>query len=69
MTFLSGLHYELKLLSGWKLNVYRKDALIRKAQPEALDDPLKVTAPHQRVFTGTLLVLLLTILVVAVLAA
>ncbi|MCY3565860.1 MAG: hypothetical protein OXH27_06740 [Gammaproteobacteria bacterium] len=31
-------------------SVYRREALIRHAQPEALDDLLRVTAPHERVF-------------------
>ncbi|MDE0345143.1 MAG: hypothetical protein OXI66_05085 [Boseongicola sp.] len=29
---------------------FRREALIRHAQPEALDDLLRVTAPHERVF-------------------
>ena len=41
--------------------VYRREALIRKAQPESLDDPLKVTAPHERVFWTALLLLLLVL--------
>jgi len=37
-------------------------------QPEALDDPLTVTAPHGRVFARALLVLLTIMAVWAVLA-
>ncbi len=40
-------------------SVYRQEALIRSAQPEALDDLLRVTAPHERVFVAALLVPLL----------
>ncbi len=49
--------------------MYRKEAVIRRAQPEALDDPLKVTAPHTRLFTGALLVLWVVMLVLALLVA
>ncbi len=38
---------------------YRRESLIRNVQPEALDDLPRVTAPHERIFTVTLLVLLL----------
>ncbi len=31
-------------------NLYRREALIRNTQPEALDDLLRVTAPHERIF-------------------
>jgi len=37
---------------------YRKEALIRSAQSESLDDLLQVTAPHERIFRRALLVLL-----------
>ena len=50
-------------------SVYRREALIRSVQPEALDDPLRVTAPHERVFLVTLLVLLLVLAAWAALAA
>ena len=50
------------------IDMYRQHSLIRKAQPEALDDPLNVTAPHERIFAATLLVLLLTMAGWAVLA-
>lgn len=40
---------------------YRKEALIRRLQPDVLDDPLRVTAPHERVFSGALLVVLLVL--------
>ena len=38
--------------------MYRKEAIIHRMKPEALDDPLTVTAPHGRLFTMALLVLL-----------
>jgi len=50
-------------------NIYRRDALIRSAQPEALNDLLRVTAPHERVFVAALLVPLLILLACALLAA
>lgn len=31
-------------------NLYRREALIHNAQPEALDDLLRVTAPRERIF-------------------
>ncbi|MCY3879557.1 MAG: hypothetical protein OXF74_10320 [Rhodobacteraceae bacterium] len=31
-------------------NIFRREALIRHVQPEALDDLLRVTAPRERVF-------------------
>ncbi len=31
-------------------SVFRSEALIHNAQPEALDDLLRVTAPRERVF-------------------
>ncbi len=30
--------------------MFRREALLRHAQSEALDDLLRVTAPHERVF-------------------
>ncbi|MDE0611403.1 MAG: hypothetical protein OXH88_01735 [Gammaproteobacteria bacterium] len=30
--------------------MFRREALLRHAQPEALDDLLRVTAAHERVF-------------------
>ncbi len=52
-----------------KRAVFRKEALIRSAQPEALDDLLRVTAPHERIFRVTLLVLLPGLVAWATLAA
>lgn len=37
--------------------VYRREAMVRSAQPESLDDLLRVTAPRERVFRVVLLVL------------
>ncbi|MDE0246046.1 MAG: hypothetical protein OXM59_11965 [Gammaproteobacteria bacterium] len=45
--------------------IYRREALIRNAQPEALDDPLQVTAPLERVFLLAFGVSILFVLVVA----
>ncbi len=42
-------------------NIYRRDALIRSAQPEALDDLPRVTAPHERIFQAALFVLCLAL--------
>lgn len=49
--------------------IYRKEALIRSVQPEALDDLPRVTAPHERIFLVALLVLLLLLVACAVLVA
>lgn len=38
--------------------LFRIDSLICRAQPEAMDEPLKVSAPHERVFRTALMVLL-----------
>ncbi len=35
---------------GENTELFRKEALIRNAQPESLDDLLRVTAPHERLF-------------------
>lgn len=37
---------------------FRKEALIWSARPEALDDLLRITAPHERIFRAVLLILL-----------
>lgn len=50
-------------------SLYRREALIRNAQPEALDDLLRVTSPHERVFKVALLVLLLMLTVWTALSA
>lgn len=50
-------------------SVYRREAILRSAQPEALNDLLRVTAPHERVFVAALLVPLLILLACALLAA
>jgi len=42
-------------------HLYRREALIRNAQPERLDDPLRVTARHERVFLFALLIVLLVL--------
>lgn len=49
--------------------IYRKEALIRSVQPEALDDLPRVTAPHERIFLVALLVLLLLLVACAALVA
>lgn len=41
--------------------------MLHKTRPEALDEPLQVSAPHQRMFTG-MLVALVVILVLGGLA-
>ncbi|MDE0359909.1 MAG: hypothetical protein OXI74_01950 [Rhodospirillaceae bacterium] len=46
-------------------SIYRREALIRNAQPEALDDLLRVTSPHERVFLLALGVTILFVLIVA----
>ncbi len=38
--------------------LFRTDSLIYRAQPEAMDEPLKVSAPHERVFRTALMILL-----------
>ena len=38
--------------------MFRTDSLIYRAQPEAMDEPLKVSAPHERVFRTALIILL-----------
>ena len=38
--------------------LFRMDSLIYRAQPEAMDEPLKVSAPHERIFRTALMVLL-----------
>lgn len=50
-------------------SIFRQEALLRSAQPEALDDLLRVTAPHERVFVVALLVPVLMLIAWAVLAA
>ena len=47
--------------------MFRNKAMLHKTQPEALDEPLQVSAPHQRVFTS-MLVLLIVILALGGLA-
>ncbi len=42
--------------------MFRRDSLIHKAQPEAMDEPLKVSAPHERIFKAALMALLLAML-------
>ena len=44
-------------------SIYRKEALIRSAQPEALDELLRVSAPRERGFLAAFLVLSLLLLV------
>ncbi|MDE0679954.1 MAG: hypothetical protein OXI11_07040 [Gammaproteobacteria bacterium] len=46
-------------------SIYRREALIRSAQPEALDDLLRVTAPLERVFLLAFGVSILFVLVAA----
>lgn len=46
-------------------NPYRREALIRNTQPEALDDLLRVTAPHERIFLLALGVCVLFVVVAA----
>ncbi len=43
-------------------SIYRRDALLYQAQPEAFDTPLCVTAPHERIFRTALLFLCLALL-------
>jgi len=43
--------------------IFRKEALIRNTQPEALDDLLRVTAPRERILRAVLLALLLSLVV------
>lgn len=43
--------------------IYRKEALIRSAQPEAFDGLLRVTAPRERLFSVALVFVLLTLVV------
>jgi len=42
--------------------VFRRDSLIHKAQPEAMDEPLKVSAPHERIFKTALVAVFLAML-------
>ncbi len=42
--------------------LFRIDSLICRAQPEAMDEPLKVSAPHERVFRTALMILLLAMI-------
>lgn len=49
-------------------SIYRREAILRSAQPEALDDLLRVTAPHERIFVAALLVPLLMLIAWAALA-
>ncbi len=41
--------------------MYRKEALIRSAQPEKFDGLLRVTAPRERLFSAALVFVLLTL--------
>ena len=50
-------------------SIYRQEALVRSAQPEALDDLLRVAAPHEQIFVAALLVPLLMLIAWAVLTA
>ena len=50
-------------------SLYRREALVRSVQPEALDDLLRVTAPRERIFMAALLVPLLMLIAWALLAA
>ncbi|MCY4242852.1 MAG: hypothetical protein OXD36_14060 [Rhodobacter sp.] len=47
-------------------HLYRREALIRNVQPERLDDPLRVTARHERVFRLALLIVSLVLFSLAV---
>ena len=47
--------------------IYRKEALIRSAQPVPLDGMLRVTAPHDRLFSAALAFVLLTLVALVVL--
>ncbi|MCY3768079.1 MAG: hypothetical protein OXG56_01745 [Gammaproteobacteria bacterium] len=49
--------------------IFRREALIRNAQPETLDDLLRVTAPRERIFRTALLALLLVLVVWGVFVA
>ena len=50
--------------------LFRREALIRNVQPEALDDLLRVTAPRERVFLVAVVAVLLGLVAVwAALAA
>ena len=42
--------------------LFRRDSLIHRAQPEAMDEPLKVSAPQERMFRTALMVVLLATL-------
>ncbi|MDE0523210.1 MAG: hypothetical protein OXH79_14760 [Boseongicola sp.] len=44
---------------------FRREALIRHAQPEAPDELLRVTAPHERVFLLAFGISLLFVLAIA----
>ena len=42
--------------------MFRVDSMIHMAQAEAMDEPLKVSAPHERIFRTALMVLLPTMI-------
>jgi len=48
--------------------LFRKDSLIYRAQSEAMDEPLKVSASHERIFRRTLMLLLMAIIGLVVLS-
>ena len=50
------------MLPGGVPKLFRRDSLIHRAQPEAMDEPLKVSAPHERMFRTALMVVLLAML-------
>lgn len=49
--------------------MFRRDSLIHRAQPEAMDEPLMVSAPHERMFRTALTVVLLAMLGLVVVVA
>ncbi len=53
----------------WDNSYFRKEALVRRLQPDRLDDPLRVTAPRERAFSVALLVVWLALAGWIVLAA
>ena len=57
------------MLPGGVPKLFRKDSLIHRAQPEAMDEPLQVSAPHERMFRTALLVVLLAMLGLVVVTA
>ena len=50
------------MLPGDVPKLFRKDSLIHRAQPEAMDEPLQVSTPHERMFRTAFLVVLLAML-------